>query len=68
MEYIIVSKDYEEKKRYHSQIEKEIFGEQSPMILRETNPEEFDRLTKLVAEKMIERFGRNAQAREETGE
>ena len=38
------------------------------MILRETNPKEFDRLTKLVADRMIERFGRNAQAREEVGE
>ena len=57
MEYIIVSKDYEKKKKYHSQIEKEIFGEQSPMILAETNPEEFDRLTKLVAAKMKEKFG-----------
>ena len=57
MEYIIVSRDYEEKKRYHSQIEKEIFGEQSPMILAETNPKEFDRLTKLVAAKMKEKFG-----------
>ena len=45
------------KEKYHSQIEEEIFGEQSPMILAETNPKEFDRLTKLVAEKMIERFG-----------
>jgi len=57
MEYIIVSKDYEEKKRYHSQIEKEIFGEQSPMILAETNPKEFERLTKLVGLKMKEKFG-----------
>jgi|TARA_R100000329_G_scaffold145116_1_gene130351 hypothetical protein len=57
MEYIIVSKDYEEKKRYHSQIEKEIFGEQSPMILAETNPKEFERLTQLVGLKMKEKFG-----------
>tara|TARA_R100000664_G_C2752656_1_gene139943 strand:+ start:1181 stop:1360 length:180 start_codon:yes stop_codon:yes gene_type:complete len=57
MENIFVSEDYEEKKKYHSQIEEEVFGEQSPMILAETNPKEFDRLTKLVAEKMIERFG-----------
>tara|TARA_R100000426_G_scaffold66107_1_gene46106 strand:+ start:1469 stop:1642 length:174 start_codon:yes stop_codon:yes gene_type:complete len=57
MEYIIVSKDYEEKKKYHSQIEKEIFGEQSPMILAETNPKEFEKLTQLVAEKMKEKFG-----------
>ena len=57
MEYIIVSKDYEEKKKYHSQIEKEIFGEQSPMILAETNPKEFERLTQLVGLKMKEKFG-----------
>ena len=56
MEYIIVSKDYEEKKRYHSQVEREIFGDQSPMILAETNPKEFERLTQLVASKMKEKF------------
>ena len=57
MEYIIVSKDYEEKKKYHDQIEKEIFGEQSPMILAETNPKEFERLTQLVGLRMKEKFG-----------
>ena len=57
MEYIIVSKDYEEKKKYHSQIEREIFGKQTPMILAETNPKEFERLTQLVAAKMKEKFG-----------
>ena len=57
MEYIIVPKDYEEKKKYHSQIEKEIFGEQSPMILAETNPKEFERLTQLVGLRMKEKFG-----------
>ena len=56
MEYIIVSKDYEEKKRYHSQVEREIFGDQSPMVLAETNPKEFERLTQLVASKMKEKF------------
>ena len=57
MEYIIVSKDYEEKKRYHSQVEREIFGDQSPMVLAETNPKEFERLTQLVGLKMKEKFG-----------
>ena len=57
MEYIIVSKDYEEKKKYHSQIEREIFGKQTPMILAETNPKEFERLTQLVGLKMKEKFG-----------
>jgi len=56
MEYIIVPKDYEEKKRYHSQVEREIFGDQSPMVLAETNPKEFERLTQLVASKMKEKF------------
>ena len=56
MEYIIVPKDYEEKKRYHSQVEREIFGDQSPMVLAETNPKEYERLTQLVASKMKEKF------------
>ena len=68
MDYFYTTEEFVTRKEYHSRVQEEIFGEQSPMILRETNPEEFERKCILVAEKMIERFGRNAQAREETGE
>ena len=68
MDYFYTTDEFVTRKEYHSRVQEEIFGEQSPMILRETNPKEFDRLTKLVSDRMIERFGRNAQAREEVGE
>ena len=47
----------EEMFQYNAKITDEIFGDDSPMMLAETDPEKLDRLTKLVKEKMISKFG-----------